>query len=86
VNTYHHIEDREHYFRDLQSDLAPGGRIAVIEPNAELGGFLGLFVEEGHRSRASQVDHEMRAAGYDRVESVELLPVQMFQIYGSAPD
>jgi ubiquinone/menaquinone biosynthesis C-methylase UbiE len=63
VNTYHHIEGRQLYFRKLLADLAPEGRVAVIDPDAELTGILGLFVEDGHGSRASDVEGEMRAAG-----------------------
>ena len=85
VNTYHHIEDRELYFRELLVDLAPEGRVAVIEPDAELTGILGLFVEDGHGSRASDVQREMLEAGYRRLESIDLLPIQIFEIFGSAP-
>jgi ubiquinone/menaquinone biosynthesis C-methylase UbiE len=85
VNTYHHIENRELYFRKLLVDLAPEGRVAVIEPDAELTGILGLFVEDGHGSRASDVEREMREVGYRRLESIDLLPIQIFEIFGRAP-
>lgn len=85
VNTYHHIEDRKLYFRKLLVDLAPEGRVAVIEGDEELTGILGLFVKEGHASRASDVDREMREAGYRRLESIDLLPTQIFEVFGSAP-
>jgi ubiquinone/menaquinone biosynthesis C-methylase UbiE len=85
VNTYHHIEDRVLYFRKLSTDLAPGGRVAVIEPDAELTGFLALFVDDDHASRASNVDREMREAGYRPLEHVDLLPIQVFEIFGSGP-
>ena len=58
--------------------------MAIIEPNAELTGFLSLFVEEGHGSVASEVVDEMRAAGYRHVESMDMLPVQIFEVF--APD
>jgi ubiquinone/menaquinone biosynthesis C-methylase UbiE len=85
VNTYHHVEDRELYFRELQGDLAPDGRVAVIEPDVELTGILGLFVKEGHATHTSNIEREMRAAGYRRLESLDLLPIQIFEIFGSAP-
>lgn len=85
VNTYHHIEARELYFRKLLIDLAPGGRVAIIEPNAELTGILGIFVEDGHGSRASDVQQEMREAGYRQLESIELLPIQIFEVFGRTP-
>lgn len=85
VNTYHHIEDREDWFGRLRDDLAPGGRVAVIEPDAELNGVLGWFVEEGHASLRADVEHEMAAAGYRKVDSHELLPVQIFEVFAGAP-
>jgi arsenite methyltransferase len=84
VNTYHHIEDRTAYFARLKRDLGLGGRVAIVEPNAELGGILGLLVEEGHRSTASGIAAEMGAAGYRRVASHDFLPVQVFEVF--APD
>jgi ubiquinone/menaquinone biosynthesis C-methylase UbiE len=81
VNTYHHIEDRPAYFRELRKDLRPGGRVAVIEPNEDLGGILGFTLDEGHTSSALRVEEEMREAGY-RVEARhEFLPVQIFRVF-----
>lgn len=81
VNTYHHIEDRPAYFRRLRRDLEPDGRVAVIDPNEELGGILGLTLDEGHMSSAASVEEEMREAGY-RVEARhEFLPVQIFRVF-----
>ncbi|MGH6693090.1 MAG: class I SAM-dependent methyltransferase, partial [Gammaproteobacteria bacterium] len=31
VDVYHHVADRERYFRDLLKSLTPGGRVAVID-------------------------------------------------------
>ena len=84
VNTFHHIEDRPAYFRRLQQALAPGARVAVIEPNEDLGGVLGLLLDEGHTSRAESVRTDMQAAGYRHAASHELLPVQVFEVF--APD
>ncbi len=84
VNTYHHIEDRPAYFRRLKRDLRPGGRVAVIDPNEDLGGILALSLDEGHKSSAAVVEAEMREAGY-RVEARhDFLPVQIFRVF--APD
>ena len=80
-NTYHHIEDRPDYFSDLKADLSPGGRAAVVDPNAELGGLLGLFKVEGHVTRAGELVAEMEAAGYRRSRSFEFLPVQVFEVF-----
>ncbi len=85
VNTYHHIEEREAYFRRLQADLAPGGRVAVIEPNEELTGVFSLFLDEGHTSRAEDVRREMEDAGYSQAESHDFLLVQIFQVFVKPP-
>lgn len=81
VNTFHHIEDRPAYFARLRSDLSPRGRVAVIEPNEELGGLLSLFVAEGHASKAEGVVEDMRAAGYRRLTSHDFLPIQIFEVF-----
>ena len=59
------------------ADLAPGARVVVIEPDAELGGILGLFVKPEHASRAAHVLSEMREAGYQHRASYDILPVQL---------
>jgi len=86
VNTFHHIEDRPAYFARLRGALSPGGRVAVIEPNDELGGVLSLFVEEGHASNAEGVAEDMRAAGYHRRTSHDFLPIQIFEVFEPGPD
>ena len=83
VNTYHHIEDRAVYFRQLKQDLRPAGRVAVIEPNEDLGGLLGLTLDEGHKSSAPVVEAEMREAGFRVVARHDFLPVQVFRIFAS---
>ena len=80
-NTYHHISERSDYFRRLQGDLAEGGRVAIVEPNAELRGLMSLLVSGGHASRSSEVDAEMQLAGYQRVAVHDFLPVQIFEIF-----
>lgn len=86
VNTYHHIEDRPAYFRNLQADLAPGGRVAVIEPDEDLDGVLSLALDEGHRSSAPVVKEEMKQAGYRLDADHEFLPVQIFSVWVPASE
>jgi SAM-dependent methyltransferase len=81
VNTYHHIEDRAEYFARLRSALAPGGRVAILEPNADRRGLLGVFVENNHQSHAADVVREMTAAGYDLQMDHDVLPVQIFLVF-----
>lgn len=86
VNTYHHIEDRPGYFARLRADLSPAGRVAVIDPNADLTGVLSLFLDAGHQSRASDVAREMEEAGYRPAETFDFLPVQIFEVFEPTPD
>jgi len=86
VNTFHHIEDRPAYFARLRADLSPRGRVAVIEPDADLGGVLSLFLDDGHESSAESVVAEMRAAGYRPVASHDFLPVQIFEVFEVGSD
>jgi ubiquinone/menaquinone biosynthesis C-methylase UbiE len=81
VNTYHHIEDRPDYFRRLQADLAPGGRVAILEPNEELTGILSLFIDEGHTGTTDAVTAEMLEAGYRPSEHFDFLAVQIFEVF-----
>jgi SAM-dependent methyltransferase len=85
VNTYHHIEGREAYFRNLRQDLTPRGRVAILEPDPERGGILGLFTPTDHGTALAKLDAEMDAAGYARNESHDLLPIQQFAVYAPAP-
>lgn len=83
-NTYHHLGDRVRYFERLRGDLAPGGRVAVIEYDGS--GLLGgLF---GHATSAETIRGEMETAGYRLVEEPGFLDKQHFLIFaapGPAP-
>lgn len=81
VNTYHHIEDRPAYFARLQTDLEPGGRVAIIDPSGDLSGILGLFMIEGHTTSRDDLLTEMEAVGYAPAASFDFLPVQVFEIF-----
>ena len=79
--TYHHIEDREPYFRSLKRDLSPRGRVAHLDDRDDLPGLLGHLPTEGHWTNVEQMNQEMRRAGYERDEEFDFLPVQSFQIF-----
>jgi cyclopropane fatty-acyl-phospholipid synthase-like methyltransferase len=85
-NTYHHIEARPDYFSRLRTDLSDAGRVAIIDPDAEVRGVLRLFQHEGHMSVADDVVDEMQAAGYGRSESFDFLPTQVFEVFAPARD
>jgi arsenite methyltransferase len=76
-NTYHHIADRSAYFRRVLVDLAPSGRVAVVELD-DRGWFARTF---GHQTPAEEIAREMGEAGYELVARHDLLPRQSFQIF-----
>ena len=79
--TYHHIEGRVAYFARLQTDLAPGGRVAHLDDRDDLCAPLRWLPTEGHTSNAAEMDAEMNSAGYRKIESFDFLLMQSFQIY-----
>ena len=82
VDTYHHIEGRERYFRGLEGLLKPGARIAIID--------FRMDSPEGppkhSRIAPEQVVAEMTRVGYALAERHEFLPRQYFLVFRlSAP-
>ena len=81
VDTYHHIEGRERYFRGLQGLLKPGGRIAIID--------FRMDSPEGPPKQArispAQVIGEMAKAGYVLAAQHDFLPRQYFLVFRPAP-
>ena len=77
-NTYHHIQDRAEYFRKLKGDLAPGGRVAVVEYD----GTKGFFVRwMGHSTSKELILSEMQEAGYRVSEDLGILERQSFIVF-----
>lgn len=74
VDTYHHVPDRERYFRNLQKSLKPKGRLAIIDFT------LDSPVGPPKRARipADQVKQELARAGYKLVQEHAFLPNQYF--------
>jgi SAM-dependent methyltransferase len=80
VNTYHHIDRREAYFRALQNALKPGGRVAVVD--------FTLDSPEGPPPKAriapERVKKEMLGAGYVLAQEHGFLPNQYFLVFQPA--
>jgi ubiquinone/menaquinone biosynthesis C-methylase UbiE len=76
-NTYHHLEDRSQYFRNIKGALKPGGRIAIVDfYHDERSGELGFPKE--HLVPRDQVIEEMRKAGYRLLREHGFLARQYF--------
>jgi ubiquinone/menaquinone biosynthesis C-methylase UbiE len=78
VNTYHHIQDRPSYFRNLQTDLTSDGRIAIVDFDGRKGWFVRLMV---HSVPTAEVVEEMREAGYRLDRDLDFLERQSFLIF-----
>ena len=77
-NTYHHIENRTDYFRGLRADLAPGGRLAIVDYDGSRGWLVRLI---GHYSDPDQMLREMREAGYEVEARHDFLDRQSFVVF-----
>ena len=77
VDTYHHIGDREAYFRRLAKSLKPGGRVAIIDfkPDSPEG------PPKEFRFSPEKFKSEMATAGYKLAAQHDFLPRQNFLIF-----
>ena len=80
VDVYHHVENREQYFRQLQKSLKPGGRLAIID--------FRMDSPEGPPKSAriapEQVKAELARAGYALAQEHAFLPNQYFLVFRPA--
>ena len=77
VDTYHHIGDREAYFRRLAKSIKPGGRVAIIDfkPDSPEG------PPKEFRFPLEKFKSEMAQAGYKLAAEHDFLPRQQFLIF-----
>lgn len=77
VDVYHHVDERERYFRKVQGYLKPGGRVAIVD--------FRLDSAEGPpraaRIAPEQVITELKAAGYRLAKQHDFLPNQYFLVF-----
>lgn len=77
VDTYHHIAQREAYFRKLAGSLNPGGRVAIIDFNAQ----SEMGPPAAERVAPVRVMAEMAQAGFGLVSEHHFLPKQYFLVF-----
>jgi ubiquinone/menaquinone biosynthesis C-methylase UbiE len=77
VDTYHHIEQREAYFRKLAHWFKPGGRVAIIDFNAK----SKMGPPPTQRIASERVVAEMAKAGYGFQREHTFLPNQYFLVF-----
>ena len=74
VDVYHHIEQRESYFRKLAQSLKPDARIVIIDFNAK----SKMGPPPAERIAPKRVVAEMDRAGYRLLGEQPILPNQYF--------
>lgn len=79
VDVYHHVEDRERYFRQLQNSLKSGGRVAVIDFHMD----SPVGPPPRARIEPERVKDEMKRAGYVLAQEHDFLPHQYFLVFRS---
>lgn len=77
VDVYHHIGNREAYFRKLAGSLKPGGTVAIIDFTKDSP--IGPPPES--RLAPREVRAEMERAGYVQVREHGFLPNQYFLVF-----
>lgn len=74
----HHVEDRAGYLKNLGRYVKPSGRVVIIDLKAETSPHKdqpNLIVSEG------QVSGWMAAAGFNKVQKVDLFPDKFFLVF-----
>lgn len=77
VDVYHHIDKREHYFRQLQQSLRPLGRLAIIDFRMD----SPVGPPPAARIAPDRVKKELQSAGYTLTQEHPFLPNQYFLIF-----
>lgn len=80
VDVFHHITDRDQYFRKLKASLKPGGRVAIIDFNEA----ATMGPPPAERIPADRVKAQLRQAGYALAAEHGVLPNQYFLIFKPA--
>ncbi|MBX3664576.1 MAG: class I SAM-dependent methyltransferase [Burkholderiales bacterium] len=80
VDVYHHIGDREQYFRKLRDSLKPGSRLAIIDFRLD----SPVGPPRAARIAPDQVKAELHGAGYAITNEHTFLPNQYFLIFRPA--
>ncbi len=77
-NTYHHIENRVDYFRNVSRSLKNNGRIIIVDyyKNSDFG------PPRDYKLAKEVVMKEMDLAGYSLLQYLKILPEQYYLEYG----
>ncbi|WP_455209713.1 class I SAM-dependent methyltransferase [Kaarinaea lacus] len=76
-NTFHHLESREDYFRNLRQALNDTGRVAIIEFTS------GWLNSMGHGTPTQEIIDVLQQAGYQLHSQFDFLEKQNFLVFSS---
>jgi SAM-dependent methyltransferase len=82
VNTWHHIDDRIAYLDTLRSDLAPGGRLVIVDFRE---GELPVGPPAGHKIPRDELVAELARGGFElagELDDLEYQYVLAFRVSG----
>jgi len=77
-NTYHHIEKRESYFRNLHQYLTSNGRLVIVDFKK---GDFPVGPDDRMKIATEDVVSEVTSSGYKLTSSPSVLPYQYFLIF-----
>ena len=77
-NTYHHIENRIDYFRNVSKSLKKDGRIVIVDYYKD----TDFGPPRNHKMAKKVVHREMIQAGYILRKDLKILPEQYYLEYG----
>ena len=80
VDVYHHISDRESYFKRLRGSLKPGARVAIIDFRLD----APSGPPKSQRIAPARVKTELANAGYAFAKEHTFLPDQFFLVFEAA--
>ncbi len=75
-NTYHHIQNRVRYFRNIRHALKPGGRLVIVDFYRDRN--IPVAPPKWMRVARDQVVRELNTAGYRLLREHTFLPYQYF--------
>jgi ubiquinone/menaquinone biosynthesis C-methylase UbiE len=82
VDAYHEFSHPYEMMTALYEALTPGGRVVLVEYRRE---DPSIPIKTLHKMTEAQTRKEMRVAGYEWVETKEMLPRQHFMVFRKPP-
>lgn len=79
-DTIHHVADRRGYYAILKRDLAPGGRLVIVDFEKQKDAPVGPPIEM--RLDKAELVGEIEKAGFKLQKDVKLLPYQYYLVFG----